>query len=203
MLTSPDSVEADIKTIYLTGAPAAGKSTTIQRLRRVCDNVEIWEYSRRLGDYISGRQSYQVSHNQLRSASAAVVSPEDIVAVDRMLVDFVGSMRGQKHIVIDSHPVTKEDYGFRCTAFSYEQIRSIKPDEIWVLYAHPAVTLQRIRASDDGRKPVDEEAAQMHTFLQASVATNYGISVGCPVYFFDSSFDQDGLVERLVGRLNR
>lgn len=170
---------------------------------RARTDIEVWEYSLRLRDHLNRKQSQLISHQDLRSSSASIVGPDDIAAVDKLLVTYVNSFRGRKHIVIDSHPVTKEDYGFRCTAFSSHQIRTIAPDEIWVLYADPTTTIRRIESNSDSRKRVTEEEARMHTFLQASVATSYGISVGCPVYFFDSNTDQDDLVRRLTGRLDK
>lgn len=191
------------RTVYLTGAPAAGKSTTLQQLRGLVNDIEIWEYARRLADYIGSKRSQQVSHSELRSGSATIVSPKDIVAVDMLLLNYVTAARGKKHIIIDSHPVTKEDYGFRCTPFSQKQIKAIRPDEIWTLYADPITTIERVKAHGGGRKQVNEEEARMHTLLQANIATNYGISAGCPVYFFDSGSDQDSLVRRLADRLNK
>lgn len=133
------------KVIYLTGAPASGKTTTVNNLLQMRNDIELWNYSQRLLDYLISYQAKEFSHRSLRQASAAIVRPEDIAAVDTMLIDFVAAWRGKKHVMIDSHPVTREDYGFRCTAFSTRQIQAISPDEIWVLYADPQTTVERIR----------------------------------------------------------
>jgi adenylate kinase len=190
------------KVVYLTGAPASGKTTTVQRLLDNRQDIELWNYSDRLMAFVNEKDSKKLTHSDLRHLSAAAVTPEDIVAVDNALIDFVLRSRADKHVIIDSHPVTREDYGFRCTAFSAEQILALAPDEIWVLYADPATIVKRIHMAGEGRKAVDIESAQMHTSLQASVAISYGISIGKPVYFFDSSSDQDALVSRLRSRLS-
>jgi len=189
------------KVVYVTGAPASGKSTTINRLLDGRSDIELWEYSQRLMDYVNVTRSDAVTHNSLRQSSAALLHPEDIAAVDKLLIEFVARNRDEKHVLIDSHPLTREEYGFRCTAFSALQIQAIAPDEIWVLYADPQTTISRIDASGGGRKAVDVEHARMHTYLQASIATNYGVAVGRPVYFFDSTASQDDLVKRLANRL--
>jgi adenylate kinase len=190
------------KVIYLTGAPASGKTTTVRQLLQSRQDIELWAYSSRLRDYIKNIRSEELTHEGLRQESATVVRPEDVVAVDTMLVDFISENRTAKHVIIDSHPVTKEDYGFRCTAFSTEQIQTLAPDEIWVLYTDPQTTIDRICEDGGGRKTPSIEDARMHTSLQASVATSYGISVGRPVYLFDSTSNQNDLVSRLSKRLS-
>ncbi|MFB6460854.1 hypothetical protein [Bradyrhizobium tunisiense] len=51
------------------------------------------------------------------------------------------------------------------------------------------------------RRVVTGGRPRMHTYLQASIATSYGIAAGRPVYFFDSTANQDDLVQRLTKRL--
>jgi adenylate kinase len=127
--------------------------------------------------------------------------PEDVDEVDRALVAFVNRHRGSRPIIIDSHAVTREEYGYRITPFSLDRFVRLAPDEIWVLFASPEATRARIAADAAGRLMVCEEEARMHTTLQASVAATYGMSLGRPVYFFDTGTRQDELVDRLARRL--
>ncbi len=71
--------------------------------------------------------------------------------VDRALLAFVEEHRGRRPILIDSHAVTKEAYGFRITPFSLEQFGRLSPDELWVLYAGPKETRRRIEENAGGR----------------------------------------------------
>jgi adenylate kinase len=142
------------------------------------------------------------SQDDLRARSAGLVTPEDVSEVDRLLVSFVNDHRSDRDVLIDSHPVTKESYGYRITPFSLEQFIRLVPDEIWVLYASPEETRRRIAADSGGRPMVTEEEARMHTALQTSVATTYGIAVGCPVYLFDTGTSREELVAQLIGRLS-
>ncbi|OHV18691.1 AAA family ATPase [Rhizobium sp. RMa-01] len=191
-----------MKTIYLTGAPAAGKSTTVQLLREKIKELLVWEYGAELTRYVRSRPQIN-SQSDLRRLSADVITPQDILAVDRELLNFVEIHRGSAPIIIDSHPVTKEDYGYRITAFSEDQVKALSPDEIWVLYVSPEIAIQRITDNAQGRPAIDVEQARMHTTLQASVAASYGIATGRPVYLFDANIEQRTLVERLVARLNK
>lgn len=113
-----------------------------------------------------------------------------------------GCNRASCHIVIDSHAVTKERYGFRVTPFSIELLQEVRPTLICMLYTEPSVVMDRIRSNNQGRPTVTAFEAAFHCELQASVALIYGINLGLPVYLLDSSKSADSLtaeVLRLMG----
>ena len=64
-----------------------------------------------------------------------MITRNDIEAVDEILIDEVDTKRKYQDILIDSHPVTKESYGFRVMPFRAEQIDALSPDIIVSLYA--------------------------------------------------------------------
>lgn len=189
------------KVIYLTGAPASGKSSTTRLLAERMPDLLIWEYGARLTAHVMAGSADVSSQDDLRARSAGVVTPGDVDEVDGALIAFVAGHRAHHPVIIDSHPVTKEAYGYRITPFSLERFALLAPDEIWVLYAGPDETRRRIGADDGGRPMVTEEEARTHTALQASVAATYGMSLGRPVYLFDTAAQRDELVDRLVERL--
>jgi len=189
------------KVIYLTGAPASGKSSAAKALITQKPEIAVWTYGERLAATVQARGGLEGGHSELRAKSAAIVTPEDVEDTDRALLAFVQEHRASQHVLIDSHPVTKEDYGFRVTPFSLAQFASLSPSEIWVLYATPQETLRRIAADPDGRPTITEEEARMHTFVQSSVATTYGASIRCPTYLFDASGSREDLVAKMMGRL--
>lgn len=189
------------KVVYLTGAPAAGKSSTVARLREADPSIQIFEYGARLTEMVKARSTGIESQDDVRTRSAMLIGPEDIVEMDRRLLAFVAERRGHQTVLIDSHPVTKESYGFRITAFSMEQIRQLNPDEIWVFFASPQETRRRIEEAPDGRPLVSEEEARMHTTIQASVAATYGIMSPSPVYLFDTEQNREALISRFQERL--
>ena len=189
------------KVIYLTGAPASGKSSTTQLLKeRLCD-LEIWEYGARLTEHCLARSADITSQDDLRARSSAVVTPQDVADVDLALLTFVEEHRGSRPVLIDSHAVTKEFYGYRVTPFSLEQFGRLRPNEIWVLYAEPDETRRRIAADSGDRPQISEEQARTHTLLQESVACTYGMSIGCAVYMFDTAQPRDTLITVLAERL--
>jgi adenylate kinase len=137
----------------------------------------------------------------LRQKSSALVNDEIIDAVDTQLIQFVQDNRETSNVLIDSHPVTKEQYGYRVTAFSLARIVQLRPTQIWVVYADPDVTISRIAREPNGRPLITLEEARMHTHMQASVAITYGMTLGVPVHFFQSHCDLDSLANKLSRRL--
>lgn len=189
------------KVIYLTGAPASGKSSTTKLLANARPNLIIWEYGARLTEYIRHRSAGVAHQDDLRKRSAEVVTHDDIEQVDQSLLSFVDEHRDSHNIIIDSHPVTKEAFGFRITPFSFEQVQRLAPDEIWVFFASPEVTIQRIASDPAGRPMVSEEEARFHTTLQGSVAAAYGMALGQAVHLFDTDGDRNALITQLQQRL--
>lgn len=189
------------KVIYLTGAPASGKSSTTRMLAERVAGLQVWEYGARLTEHVRARTDAVASQDELRARSAGIVTPGDVDEVDDALIAFVGEHRGRSDVLIDSHPVTKEDYGYRITPFSLARFAQLAPDEIWVLYASPEETRRRIAEDAGGRPTVTVEEARTHTALQSSVAATYGMSLGRPVYLFDTAGPREQLVARLAARL--
>lgn len=190
------------KVIYLTGAPASGKSSTTNLLAKQVPGLLVWEYGARLTEYCKTKTAKILDQAQVRAESAKLVTIEDVEAVDKALLSFVQQQRSDHHIVIDSHAVTKEHSGYRITPFSLAQFAALAPDEIWVLYASPQETRRRIEDQPAGRPLISEEEARMHTMLQASVAATYSMSIRCPAYLFDTALPRDELVELLAERLS-
>lgn len=188
--------------IYLTGAPATGKSTLTKLLKAHVADLQIFEFGERLTARLLG--SGQVSdQTDLRSRSAGAITLDDVRAVDRELLDFVATHRASRPVIIDSHAVTKESYGYRVTPYSLKEFEKLGPTQIWVLYTAPEVALRRIAANPQGRPQITEEEARFHTQLQASVAITYGMHLGTAVHFFDSAVPGKELATQLVARLSR
>ena len=193
----------DYHVVYLTGAPAAGKSTLAAVLEREVTPLLVFEYGRELANYLQRVHSAPVHQQDLRARSSHLASVEDIEALDNILLELVARERQRTHIVIDTHAVTKEDYGFRITPFSVRRIELLAPTMILMLYTPPDVALERIKKSPDGRPEITAWEAGFHTALQASVATAYSTQLGVPVYLFYSARDLASLSHEVTRRLAR
>jgi adenylate kinase len=188
--------------VYLTGAPASGKSTILRALHSTRPDVRLFEYGAELTSYLQQRDGMgHLAQADVRSRSSGIVTPADVKAVDEKLLSFVEQNRASAHVVIDSHAVTKESYGFRVTPFSVQDLERLRPTQIWTLFTTADVAVARIKSDPGGRPVVTEWEADTHTGLQASVAINYGTYLGIPAYFFDANCSVDELVGMLSKRL--
>jgi len=192
------------KIIYLTGSPASGKSSLTKTLKKhFKSKIFIFEYGNELMRYLKNQKIGVSNYSELRNKSAKIVRAEDIHAVDLILLQFINSKKNKGHIIVDSHAVTKEIYGFRITAFSYQQLSLLPFTEIYVLYSETNIIQKRIKENPGGRPLVTNFETDMHTFLQASVAINYGIILSIPIYFFDSAESLENLSETIVNRMKK
>lgn len=186
------------KVLYLTGAPATGKSTLCKYLESRVEGLVAYSYSALLRDYINRSATEHVDEVEIRERSAGVVTKEAVASVDEWLINEVRDNRDGKHIVIDSHPVTKEQFGFRVTPFSQEQLLSLAPDVLVCLYADPRIVEGRIKHDPAGRPLPSEFDLAMHIKLQASLAAQYSFFLGRPCYLVDTSADIEDVASRVI-----
>lgn len=88
---------------------------------------------------------------------------------------------------MDSHPVTKEAYGFRVTAFTVDQLQALDLDAIVCTYTPTEERERRIHADPQGRVLSSPYELDMHVKFQAAVAAQYGVLLGKPSYFLITS----------------
>jgi adenylate kinase len=187
--------------IYLTGAPATGKSTLARNLQAACAELKVFSYSEQLRKHVADRTGREeLAAEAIRQQSSFVVTPQDIEDLDRKLAEFVRQHRSTCPVLIDSHAVTKEPYGFRVTSFKAESLQAIAPDCIVCLYANSDVLIDRIGANAMGRPQVTRFEADMHVQLQAGLAVHYGVILGKAVYLVDSATDEMELVRIVATR---
>jgi len=145
------------------------------------------DYGQLLREHKLRQTGIEISYDELRRDSASVISPQDVAAVDQWLIEQLPSWRTEGNILIDSHPVTKEAFGFRITPFSLEQVRRIGFDAIVVLVGEPNTLARRIAEDRQGRPNVDAFQAGFQVQLQAAVAAIYAIACGQPCFAIDTT----------------
>ena len=151
------------KIIYLTGAPATGKSTLTENLGKKIPETLIFTYSKELLARVKERESSVATQDDLRRESSALITHEDVNNVDMELLEIVQSSRKRQNMVIDSHSVTIEKFGFRVTPFSKKQIQNLAPDIIVCLYASSDVIVKRIKQNAAGRPLPSTSEVDLHT----------------------------------------
>lgn len=173
--------------IYLTGAPASRKSCLAGEIVKLVPELKVFQYGHELTNFLVRKKGNVGTQEDLRSKSALLISQKDTDELDSELIALVNKERFDRPFLIDSHPVTKERYGFRVTAFTKAKLEKLRPTRIVVLYVSPQVTRDRIQADSGGRPQITEFESAMHTCLQANVAINYALELGIPIHFLDSA----------------
>ena len=175
---------------YLTGAPATGKTSIANKIIECIDPVESISYKDLIMYYYKTKLSLEVTHKQLRQKSSEIVTPDIINEIDNVILpDMISQLRKKSHVIIDTHPVTKELYGFRATPFSYDILLKLGIDAIIVLYSDANTIKGRINSAEDGRLNCSLEDINTHISLQNSLALTYGILIGKPIYYLDTNTD--------------
>lgn len=186
------------RVIYLTGAPATGKSSICNAIAERNGHVRIFSYSAMLRETVAARTKKMLDAQEIRQQSAAIVTCEDVHVTDDKLLSEVQAVRQSHHVIVDSHPVTKEVYGFRVTAFTIEQLQALNPDAIVCTYTSPEEIDRRIRSNAEGRASSSLFELDMHVKLQATVAAQYGLLLNRSSYFLDTSGALDLVVDRFL-----
>lgn len=193
--------EVPFHVAYLTGPPSSGKSTIAKLLEDSVQPLQVISYSELLRQYIEGQYANDVTIEKLRRESSNLITPEVVKAVDKILIDRINKQRHTTHILVDSHPVTKEGYGFRVTAFSISLLQELAPTMIYMLYAKSSVIKARLERDSQGRQRESTFEIDFHRSLQANVAIIYGITLGVPVYLLDSSKGPQDVAMEIAKRL--
>jgi adenylate kinase len=177
----------DGKLILVTGAAGTGKSTLVRSLLARAQPLRRVDYGQMLLDYKARTTGLRLAYDELRRDSASVITAEDVRAVDEELIASLPKWRAEGNVLIDSHPVTKENFGFRVTPFSLDQIGQIHFDVIFILVGEPVELARRTAAKPQGRPVVSSFEVQFQVQLQAAVAAIYAIACGRPCFALDTT----------------
>jgi len=182
----------------LTGAAGTGKSSLAQLAETSIKQLYKVDFGKLLLQLKIDQGHSGLTYDELRRQSSEIVTPADVATVDAKLIDNLHSLRSTNHVLIDSHAVTHERFGYRISHYSQDELRRIGFDAIIVTYCTPAELVERREKDPQGRPPISLFEAQHHMALQESVAVNYAIICGCRCFFFDTTSQRpDTLVHEL------
>lgn len=180
--------------LYLTGAPATGKSTVAQAIA-TRTNGQYLSYGSILTDRLS-----RVVENQaeLRAKSSLVVSRAEVFAADALVESVITRASRESNVVVDSHAITREPFGFRAVPYGFDQWTRMPYTHIVCLWASREVIRSRIETAADGRPLLTDDEFDMHSQLQSSLALTYAHTGGVPIAFINSAVALDEVIERVI-----
>jgi len=174
------------KVILLTGAPGTGKSTLRNALAARIADLEHFDYGQLLLRR-KQREGSEVSYEQLREQSSAIISASDVTATDDWVISEISRLRKTSHVLIDSHALTRETYGFRAIAYSKAQLEGLQLDAVISLRADPDILIGRLKLDPRGRREMTTEVAREIQILQDSLSLTYAVACGCPAFVIDTT----------------
>jgi len=174
------------KVVLLTGAPGTGKSTLRRALGSRFPGLQHFDYGELLR-LRKERQGLNISYEQLREQSALLVSPVDVTDADEWVIGEVDRLRATNDVVIDSHALTREVYGFRAIPYSTLQLHALRLNAVVTLRCDTDVLIARVARDRGGRRELSPELARDIQLLQESLSLHYAVTCGCPVFIIDTT----------------
>ncbi len=188
------------KVILLTGVPASGKSTLARALASAVSPVQTVSFGE-LILRLKTEAGATLDYPALRTKPSTEAPPALVEQARERLLAEVRQLRVQSNVIIDSHAVAKDEYGFRVTPDSSDYLRALQLDAIVILHPKPEDVVARIAEEPAGRREVDVDNVIRHSALQDAVSIAYAVSLGCPVFTLDAHGPLSDLVLRLLAIL--
>lgn len=171
--------------VLITGIAAVGKSTLSRQIGNT-QGFKAFEYGVELFNQAAQKHK-KISHSDTRSHSEFYVSDENIRNTDKALQLFIQKYRNECHVVIDSHAVSKEKYGFRSEPFALGELQKANFSRIVCLYCEPNIIVERTKNNPDGRPILTIKEAEFYQNFQSSVAITYSTILGVPLHFINTN----------------
>jgi adenylate kinase len=185
------------KVLLVTGLPASGKTTLVQLLEKKVHPIRHVNFGRLILE-VRQHTDPTATHDQLRASPTTTASVDYIQQARELLLQVVRNERDATNIVIDSHAVSADDYGFRVTPDSHSFLQELRLDAILILQVDYQELYSRLNKDKSGRRQVSLSRLQSYQSLQDSVAIAYSVVTGCPVFAIDANDTPSAVLDKTL-----
>lgn len=171
----------------INGIPASGKTTAVNYLEKNFSQIYVLRFGSLIFQY-KKKKFPQLKYEDLRKKSSSLIGFDDIKTIDNIVIEVTKKHRSSSHVLIESHGVTREDFGFRVTPYTHiNQIHKLKLHAIVFISCKPTIVYDRINKNAKGRKPISQNEVVQNIRLQECLSMIYSTQAGCPLYVIDNS----------------
>jgi adenylate kinase len=174
------------KVVMLTGAAGTGKSALASECAAHLRPLYKVDFGNLLLQKLQERDP-SITYEQPRTKSSEIISADLVRSTDEAFIQSLAHLRLRTNVLLDSHAVNREEYGYRITHYSSDDLRRIAFDAVFITYCDPDIWRERRERDPQGRRKLSRFEAQHFMALQEAVGIHYAITCGCPCYLLDTS----------------
>jgi adenylate kinase len=125
-----------------------------------------------------------------------LISQKDITEIDMLILQQLRKMAPTQNVIIESHAVNKDNYGFKINPFNTKMLSLISPDLLLMLYtSNPEDVYKRLLENDSGQEWKSPDDVYYCQMFQSMLALQYSILQGKELRFLDVSNGIDRIAE--------
>ena len=177
--------------IFLTGIPAAGKTTLAYALQ---ERTGLRRLS--VGDFVAeaARELHpNLTRRDLRADPDRFAPPPVVATACRRLAREANMQAQHGDVLVESHAVTPTPEGARSTPFHPDTLEILAFDGVVVLHTKIELVAARLTSGGHGRRALRETELHALQVMQDAVAVAYSVALGCPLCVLEG----DGHTETL------
>jgi adenylate kinase len=185
------------KFILMTGVPGVGKSTIARNIQtRITPIVRIG-----FGELIfevKQQQETPENYGQFKAKPDKSIPINYVNLAREVLLNRVDEFRDTTNIILDSHAVVNDYFGFRIVPEIIDFERA-KVDAVIVIHAPFEIVKQRVIREPKERNLIPKQTFKKHQVMQDAVAIHFSLMARCPMYVVETDDDLNKSVRIMIG----
>src|SRR5579884_2111149 len=149
------------KVLLLTGVPAVGKTTLAKKVEEAISPIHTISFGEMILE-VRRHDAPGSTYEELRRNPTREANIDLIGRATAFLIERISQLRSSTNVLIDSHAVAKDEYGFRITPDSQSTLQQFNWDAIVILHAKHEDVAARINLRATGRRQVTPDEVATH-----------------------------------------